>query len=250
MKKLTKWLALLTAGLLLFATLIACDGDSEKNPNVDVDADADRAQTEPSPYQNLTPEELLDALLKAEKFTIAEETIFSYGDTPSVSKNTLTKNGDKMSRLSKISADSPSIASESAAQDEIQTGEYIDLANDLIYFQREVGEEWIVQSYTTELEEILYRQSREGLLYNSSTYGEYDPETNRYPMKAEALRTKLSASNAENVEGYMTHKDGVYTFYLMKEYESHRTEETITVTFTADDIQFPAVQVPSPQEIG
>ena len=245
MKSFRKWPALLMAGLLLCSTLTSC-----KKPNRVVTSknESESAQThEPSPYLNLPPDRLGEALLNASQFTMVTESKFITGDTETVSYHTATKNGNKFQISTKGSTDLPDNSPNDDTTGRL-ANEYIDLEKNLHYLQH--NGKWLVRSNDLTIAELVSRSSYNNLLFSTMSYHSYDPDANRYPMKEESLREALFAQSALKVEGYMIPGDGVYTFFLVKEHENYRSEKTITITFTANDITFPDVQAPSTEEQG
>lgn len=229
MKKTVKRLALLLAGLMLSATLVACDSAYTGSDDDDDDDDSQSS----SRYKNLDPEEVLEALLEADEFTVTREQTYVSGETDSNTLITLMKNGSKMRYNEKAQGD----------DQRYETNQYANMETGLIYVQEYDGADWSVQSEEIDLEDILEDNGfSDDLLLDNETYGEYDADNNRYPMKSSALKDAIGDDEDLTVEGYRTVKGSTYTFYVSVSNGEYTGTYTFTVKFTADKITLPEAE--------
>ncbi len=228
MKKLTKWISLLMAGLMVSATLASCDSGYDWSEE---DADDKEEQADTSKYKNLDPDDVADAILEADKFTISVEIHTGSASENITRKLNYMKNGDLIWGSSKTTSATYNTAYEV----------YADLKAGLLYTQEDGV--WVTEEEETDLNEILDDVLYDDLLLENDSYLEFDSDTGRYPLKEEALREELGVSENTSVEGYMTRKGGEYTFFFSITNESGNPQTcTITVKFTADKISLPEVE--------
>ena len=227
MKRSHRPIALLMAGLLLLTSLTACDGKEESTTRP--------TATESTPV--LPDEALVTSLLQADRFTITKTKVFTSGDAQEISVHIFTKNGNNISL---------NTTSQPDASDESEGTEYIDLANDRLFFQREPGGDWIVQSRHYELSDLLSdpdnRMWKGALKYDATSYGQYDTENGRYPLNPDVLSSALSLDSNIAVRGYMSCKDGVDTFSIFEDHGAYTLETVINVLFRADEVKLPDVE--------
>lgn len=231
MKRFNKRLSLLLAGLMLLIAVTACDS-KEKSPT-------QPTTTESTPV--LPHEALVTSLLQADRFTITKTKTFTSGGEQEISVHIFAKDGSNIWLNTTLQPDA-SNDSESPAE----TTEYIDLANDRLYFQSEAGGDWIVQSRHYELSELLSdpdnRMWKGALQYDATSYGQYDAENSRYPLNPDVLRSALSLDSNIEVHGYMSCKDGVYTFSVYEDHGAYTLDTVINVLFWADEVKLPDVE--------
>ena len=227
MKKMTKWLSLLMAGLMLSATLLACESAYTGSD----DDDDEEEEESSSKYEDLDPEEIEKALLKADRFTFTVESL-SGGTTENTTYlQSYSKYGNLLKGVIKITS------SAFDSQKEV----YADLKNDLIYAQQDGA--WTTHEEEVDLVDLLEGQMYSGLLLNSDNYLEFDPETKRYPLKEEAIRKEIGTGDLVSVEGYLSSKGSEYTFFFSITSANGIPQTcTVTVKFTADKITLPKVE--------
>lgn len=238
MKKFTKWLSLLMAGLLLTASLIGCESAYTGS---DEDEDDDGDSQSSSQYKNLDPEEVLEALLEADKFTVTREETYVKGETDSHTVITMMKNGNKMSYNEKAQGD----------DQRYEINQYADIEKGLIYTKEYDGADWSILSEDIDLEDLMEDNGlSDDLLLDNENYEEYDEENNRYPMKSSALKETFDNDEDLTLEGYRTVKGSTYTFYVSVSDGEFTRTYSFTVSFTADKITLPEVDLPETEESG
>ncbi|MBO5777956.1 MAG: hypothetical protein J6R82_00145 [Clostridia bacterium] len=226
MKKMTKWLALLLAGLMVSATLISCE--SAYTGSDDDDDDEEESESS-SKYKDLSPDDVADALLEAGKFTVSMEIHSGSEVENTVQQRTYIKNGNILKYIYKITSSGYNAEQEA----------YADLENGLIYEQEDGV--WASETEEVNLVDLLEDAMYSNLLLDDDNYLEYDSETDRYPLKESAIREELNLSENSSAEGYMTRNGSVYTFFFSVE-GSGAGNCTITVKFTADKLTLPEVE--------
>lgn len=232
MKKFTKWLALLMAGLVLSATLVACD-DGYDWAEDDDDDDEEQSDSDPnsdfsSKFENLTPEEILNELLETKDFTIEMKGVSSIIASPSVVTYTICKNGGKL-RISMISQ----------TDYKVERKAYFDLDEHIAYEEEDNGE-WIYQKQEDlELSDLLGDLIPVDLLFDKDSYETYDPENGQFIMKPEVVSDEMTGSEEVTGKGEMTSQEGTYTFTFSVEQGTKKIEYTLTVTFTSDTVTLP-----------
>ena len=238
MKKMTKWIALLMAGLLLFASLIACE--SAYTGSDDDDDEDDEKSESSSKYKNLSPEEVLEALLETDKFTVTYEETYVNGDTDSRTVITIMKNGNKMSFNEKAQGD----------DQRYEINQYADIEKSLVYLKEYDGADWSVQSTEIDLEDLLEDNGISSPWLEDEAYGEYDDQNNRYPINLVFMEDQFPDLEDVTMDGYRTVKGSTYTFYVSVSDGEFTKTLTITVKFTADKITLPEVNLPNTEESG
>jgi hypothetical protein len=226
MKKFTKRIALLLAGLLLTTSLFACDSG---NDWADEDEDEDEEQSESSSqYKNLTPEEVGEALLEAKNFTIVMEGVRTIGNASITATYTITKNGDLIKMHLKQAT--PSEAYEKSA--------YYDLKEQNAY--EENNGEWIyAKQENLDLENMLSDLIPVHLLFDKDCYDVYDPEKKEYVLNPAEVSDEMTADETAIGKGEMTSQRGIYTFDLSAEQGTNQIKYTINIQFTADNVKLP-----------
>ena len=188
MKKFTKWIALLMAGLLLTASLIACD-DSYTGSDDEDEEDEEQSESDSSKYKNLTPEELGAALLEADKFTITA-VIQGGGSSENINyTQTYSKYGDLMKSVVSITSEAYNPEHEA----------YADLKNDLVYTQEEGV--WTTQTEKTELSDMLESVLYSKWFFEHDNYPEFDAKADRNDIKADCIREIMSLGEGAQAEG-------------------------------------------------
>ena len=229
MKKFTKWLALLMAGLLLSASLIACE--SAYTSSDEDEDEEEEEQSESSKYKNLTPEALGTALLEADEFTISA-TIQGGGSTENITYTQIfSKYGDLMKSVIKLTSEGYTSDHEG----------YADIKNDLVYTQEDGV--WTTQTEKTDLNDML-----EGILYSNwfleqDNYPEFDSKADRLDIDPGCIREIMNLDESVPVEGYFSRKGSEYTIFFCATPEGGNAQSyTATVTFKADKITLPEVE--------
>jgi hypothetical protein len=229
MKKFTKWIALLMAGLLLSATLIACDDGYDWSEEEDGDDDEEQSESS-SQYKNLTPEELWDAILEAKDFTVVMEGSSQKGEIKAKVTYTIAKDGDKLQlTMERTNGDNSNK----------QTA-YYDLKNNLAY--EEVDGQWYYEEGDEEdsdLSDLLDDLIPVDLLFDKKCYKTEDYENGDYVMRANAIAEELGAPEDITCQGEMTSKSSTYTFTISAANDEQSLEYVITVKFKSDSIQLP-----------
>ena len=236
MKKFTKWIALLMAGLLLTASLIACESAYTGSDDED-EEDEEQSESDSSKYKNLTPEELGAALLEADKFTITA-VIQDGGTSENINyTQTYSKYGDLMKSVVSITSEEYNTEHEA----------YADLKNDLVYTQEEGV--WTTQTEETELSDMLESVLYSKWFFEHDNYPEFDAKADRNDIKADCIREIMSLGEGAQAEGYFSRKGSEYTISFTGTSEGGITQGcTITIRFTADKITLPEAEPPKTGE--
>ncbi|MBQ8288141.1 MAG: hypothetical protein IJX76_05145 [Clostridia bacterium] len=161
MDKVTKWIALLLAGVMMSAALFACGGEAE-------DKDDEFAE-----YANMKPSELYEALLEADEYEIALEAAYAAGEEQYTMEQKLAKN-DEVVKMENLNVDGSTDLC------------YYDFDESLIYAQNSDGV-WSVSpidSYAVvgTLEELVDTIVGEEL-FEDDYYEAFDEDSGRYVMK-------------------------------------------------------------------
>jgi hypothetical protein len=236
MKKFTKWIALLMAGLLLLATLLACDDGYDWAAEDDDDDDEESESYDK--YKNLNPDEVWDALLEAKDYTISVRIHRTYEGNVVERTMTVEKDGNKVKLYA--SANSP----DGSSYEELS---YCDLDKHLLYEQS--GDQWDVDQHDDVTLDVLLKEELEAeILFTEGLYGEYDKETRTYPMIPEKLIEVINGNNDMTASGSMTRKGTAYTFLIQLENESQKQTVEFVLTFESVKVDLPKVETPEGDE--
>ncbi len=244
MKKMTQWLALLLAGLMVASTLISCDSGYDWSE----EEDDKEEQSEPSRYEDLAPEEIPDALRETDQFTIISELITNSDGKKITIGQTYQKYGNLMRDTWEMS--SAKYDGEQFENDPIyQIITYVDLADGLIYKQED--ERWIAQEWDNDLESFLNDFTTTDLFFSNDNYQNPDVDADRYLLKEEVLRKYFGLRDDATVEGYMSRNGNVYVFSITATSEDGTTiSSVLKIRFTSDKIELPNVDLPTTEEGG
>ena len=222
MKKHTKWLALLLAGLITCSIFSACDNQTPSNNGDNEDKEPNETV---SPSKILTPNEIEDELYETEKFTIGFETK-RQSSAESYSINRIyMKNGDI------IKASETTISEGYNSKNEV----YVDLKNQMQYSFR--NEKWSATSAQVSLEELYKDVLFSELLLSNDSYDEYDGQNDCTPLKEDTLRSYFNLDETVEISGYMKVQNSIYTFFMVSGDSSY----TITIEFAAEKLTLPEV---------
>ena len=241
MKKMTKWLSLLLAGLMLSAALLACNDSSSWSDDEDED-DEDEEQSESfDEYKNLSPQELADALKECPSYKItATLHAYEYGEQVGERNETIQKQNDwvKVETVKKPAHSDPTT----------QTA-YYDLERFVSYYSNENGGwDHYVSNGELKLIAIFEKSFPAELLINPEVYGEYDSETKSYPMLPEKMVEILNGGDQMSASGSMSPSGTTYTFELVAEQDPFRQTFTIVIEFKSVQVKLPAELAPETDE--
>ena len=236
MKNLTKWLALLLTGLMLTATLLACDSGNSWSDDDDDDDDEESESFDE--YKNLDPDELWDALMEAKDYTVSVHMNRTYEGESVERTMTVEKDGNKVKLL--VSANYP----DGESYEELG---YCDLDKHLFYEQS--GDEWDVEENEKVTLEVLLKEELDAeILFTEGLYGEYDKETRTYPMIPEKLIEFINGNNDMIASGSMTRKGTTYTFLIQLESETQKQTVEFVFTFESVKVDLPKTEIPGTDE--
>ena len=233
MKKMTKWLALALAGVLMSASLTSCMRQITRE---DEDDEEDEEKSSVSSNKDLSPEELRDRLLLADKFTVEVNGHFTNDEREESGVLTLKKYGDVLlRRLDTQDSDGSNLVVQ-----------YYDLETMRSCISYD-GEAWQFNSESDTrqemLEFLLLDDDGVNLYYilNADSYEEGGSAENGYVMTQEAMAAWMRGPEGPEYEGKMTSKGNVYTFELSASLPSQKSDcqYTFTIRFTSESLEFP-----------
>ncbi|MBQ8288142.1 MAG: hypothetical protein IJX76_05150 [Clostridia bacterium] len=161
MDKVTKWIALLLAGVMMSAALFACGGEAE-------DKDDEFAE-----YANMKPSELYEALLEADEYEVINDAVFDAYGTEMTMIQKLTKN-DEIVKMEERGIDGSTMVC------------YYDYGENMVYTQDPAGN-WSVARIDTgvefaTLEELVNNVVGEEM-FDDDHYEDFDDDATRFVMK-------------------------------------------------------------------
>ncbi|MBQ7324908.1 MAG: hypothetical protein IJW98_04120 [Clostridia bacterium] len=227
MKQFSKWLALLMAGLVLSAALLSCDDGYDWSEEEDGDDDEEQSESS-SQYKNLTPEELWDAILEAKDFTIVMEGTRTGSNPTSIVTYTINKDGGKLM-----------IAMKNQTDYTIHRKAYFDLENHLAYQEDDNGQWTYQEQEDLELDDLLDDLLPVDLLFEKSSYEEYDPENGIYVMKSREIAEEVAGDAGLTCQGELKVQGSTYTFIYSAEEEPFKLEFTVTIEFQSEIVKLP-----------
>ncbi|MBO5777955.1 MAG: hypothetical protein J6R82_00140 [Clostridia bacterium] len=232
MKKLTKWLTLLLAGLVLCATLFACDDGFDWSEEEEDDEEESESFDQ---YKKLSPEELWNALMEAKDYTISIQVSRTMNEQSGENNIFVEKDGGKVKLTG--SATTP----DGASYDNLA---YCDLDKQTFYEQLSDGTWDVEQDEDITLEVMLKDELETSFLFLADLYGEYNADTRSYPMIAEKLIAAMDAPEDTIASGSMTRNGTTYTFIIETEQGGTRQTVEYIFTFQSVTVKFPAELAP------
>lgn len=235
MKKMTKWLALALAGVLMSASLTSCMRQITRE---DDDDEEDEEKSSVSSYVGLSPDQVKQMLFLADKFTIEASGSYTNGEDEESAVLTLKKYGDViLHRLDEQDSDGSNLVVQ-----------YYDLETMRSCISYD-GEAWQFYSESDTrqemLEFLLLDDDGVNLYYilNADSYEEGGSAENGYVMTEEAMAAWMRGPEGTEYEGKFTSKGNVYTF----EFSAHLPSDsgngdykyTFTIRFTSESLEFP-----------
>ena len=235
MKKMAKWIALLMAGLMLSATLLACDSAYTGS-----DDDDDEEEESFDEYKKLSPEEVGEALEDAKDYTVHTVWAYHYNGQNIRREYALDKDGNKLKLY---------LSTEGGDGELRKETQYGDLKKNYVYL---LGEDnrWVAESTEIDLEDTLEEIAPVELFFDDENYGEYDSDAHSYPLNEEDVRNFVNEEAEEgSASGSMTRKSTTYTFTasVQQGEEAYQTIETV-IRFKSVSVDLPKVDLPDEED--
>jgi len=229
MKTAQKLLVLFITGLILVSSLIACGGKDESD-------DSNKEQSKFDQYKKLSPEEIYEALLEANEYTVCT-TVSMKKSGKLVQKIVYNLDKDHNKLKAKM-------ANQSGENDPIERLSYCDLENNYVYVQSD--DKWNVRSDVTDLDEVLEDIAPKDLLFKKENYGEYDSTNRNYPFLAEAIASEFGEEGL-TCSGSMTRKGTTYTFVISANKDDAFQDVNIVIEFKNVSVKLPEADIPATQ---
>lgn len=233
MKKLTKWLALLLAGVLTVSTMLVACNDAGAGGDLD-DEEKEEKEENLDAYMGFSPEEAYEEMLDVKDVTVVGK--YLSGDNQR--EITIKRDGDKAKVTVEV------IFEDGDSED--TTDRYYDFDEGVEYLQDDDGE-W----YTEALEDygweelVAFDDDTKAILFSDDSYGEADD--GRYEMIDESVAAYFEGMFGDltdyTLSGYMTSKKATYT-YLVKAIDADDVEESFEfkIKFGSVSVKLPKVE--------
>lgn len=219
MKKITKMLSLLLAGLLSVSTFLACS-----DSGFGIGEDDEKESTDFSDYEDLSPEEVLDALEDAPQLKIT----LKYTDG---SEKTITKDGKK----AKLDAHGSIV--------------YFDYKNELQYTPDANGS-YSTESWESDWEDLLSQELAENFFQGQNiaffldkdSYEDEDDDV--FSISDDVLEDAYDTDEVD-VKAYMEREDTTYTFVCKVDDGEGKTTTKCEIEFNDFTVKLPDAEGPS-----